>query len=90
MLTKYETLHAGVSREITMKEKVEKALEKIRPHLKADGGDVELVDITSDGVVTVRLKGACGCCPMAAMTMQFGITKMLKQEVPEIKEVKAE
>ncbi len=73
-----------------MKEKVLKALEKIRPHLQADGGDVELVDVTPDGVVTVRLKGACGSCPMAAMTLQFGVTKMLKQEVPEIKEVKAE
>lgn len=72
-----------------MKEKVLKALEKIRPHLQADGGDVELVDVTADGVVTVKLKGACGHCPMAALTLQAGVTRILKQEVPEIKEVKA-
>lgn len=72
-----------------MKEKVEKALAKIRPHLQADGGDVELVDVTNDGVVTLRLKGACGCCPMATITMQQGITRVLKQEVPEIKEIKS-
>ena len=72
-----------------MKEKVEKALEKIRPHLKADGGDVELVEVTPDGVVKVRLKGACGSCPMATMTLQMGITRVLKQEVPEIKDVQA-
>jgi Fe-S cluster biogenesis protein NfuA len=72
-----------------MKEKVMKALEKVRPQLQADGGDVELVDVTEDGIVTVRLKGACGCCPMAQMTLQHGVTRVLKQEVPEIKEVKA-
>jgi Fe-S cluster biogenesis protein NfuA len=72
-----------------MKEKIEKALAKIRPHLQADGGDVELVNVTPDGVVELRLKGACGCCPMATMTMQQGITRVLKQEVPEIKEVKS-
>ena len=72
-----------------MKEKVEKALQKIRPHLQADGGDVELVDVTVDGIVTVRLKGACGSCPMSAMTLQNGVTRILKQEVPEIKEVKS-
>lgn len=71
-----------------MKEKVEKAIEKIRPHLQADGGDIELVEVSADGVVSVRLKGACGCCPMAQMTMQHGVTRILKQEVPEIKEVK--
>jgi Fe-S cluster biogenesis protein NfuA len=72
-----------------MKEKVEKALEKIRPHLKADGGDVELVEVTPDGIVKVRLKGACGSCPMASMTLQMGIARILKQEVPEIKDVQA-
>lgn len=72
-----------------MKEKVQKALEKIRPHLQADGGDVELIEVTDDGIVKVKLTGACGCCPMAAMTMQNGVTRILKQEVPEIKEVKA-
>lgn len=72
-----------------MKEKVEKALAKIRPHLQADGGDVELVDVTADGIVKVRLTGACGCCPMATMTMQQGIVKTLKKEVPEIKDVQS-
>lgn len=72
-----------------MKEKVEKALNKIRPRLQADGGDVELVEITADGVVKVRLKGACDGCPMAQITMQQGITRILKEEVPEIKKVEA-
>jgi Fe-S cluster biogenesis protein NfuA len=72
-----------------MKEKIQKALEKVRPHLQADGGDVELVDVTKDGVVKVRLKGACGCCPMSAMTLQQGVFRILKQEVPEIKEVQS-
>lgn len=72
-----------------MRDKVEKALEKIRPHLESDGGNVELVDVTSDGTVKVKLKGACGSCPMAAMTLQHGITRVLKEEVPEIKEVQS-
>ncbi len=69
-----------------MKEKVEAALNKVRPALKADGGDVELVDV-QDGVVKVRLTGACGGCPMSQMTLKMGIERHLKQEVPEIKEV---
>jgi len=69
-----------------MREKVEAALDQIRPALLADGGDVELVDI-NEGVVTLRLTGACGGCPMAAMTLQHGIERVLKEEVPEIKEV---
>ncbi|MBA7716452.1 Fe/S biogenesis protein NfuA [subsurface metagenome] len=72
-----------------MKEKVESALNKIRPSLKADGGDVELVEVTSDGVVKVRLTGACGSCPMSQMTMKMGIERIIKDEVPEIKEVVA-
>ncbi len=72
-----------------MKAKVESALNKIRPSLKADGGDVELVEVTSDGVVKVRLTGACGSCPMSQMTMKMGIEKIIKGEVPEIKEVVA-
>ena len=72
-----------------MKEKVESALNKIRPSLKADGGDVELVEVTSDGVVKVRLTGACGSCPMKEMTMKMGIERIIKDEVPEIKEVVA-
>jgi Fe-S cluster biogenesis protein NfuA len=70
-----------------MKEKVEKALEKVRPHLQADGGDVELAEVTDDGIVKLRLKGACGSCPMAQMTMEFAIKRVLKQDVPEIKEI---
>lgn len=72
-----------------MKEQVEKALEKIRPVLQADGGDVELVDVTEDGVVKVRLKGACHGCPMAMLTLKNGIERRLQQEVPEIKGVEA-
>lgn len=74
---------------MSLKEKVEKALETVRPHLQADGGDVELVDVTEDGVVSVKLTGACGGCPMAAMTLQYGVTNAIKQAVPEIKEVKS-
>ena len=70
-----------------MKEKIEKALEKVRPMLQADGGDVELVEATDDGVVKLKLRGACGCCPMSQMTLKMGIEKLLKEEVPEIKEV---
>ena len=70
-----------------MKEKVESALDKIRPSLKADGGNVELVEVTSDGVVKVRLTGACGGCPMSQMTLKMGIEKTIKKEVPGIKEV---
>ena len=71
-----------------MKEKVEEALSHIRPALQADGGDVELVDV-SDGIVKVRLTGACGSCPMSQMTMKMGVEKTLKEKVPEIKEVVA-
>lgn len=70
-----------------MKEKVEAALNKIRPSLQADGGDVELVDITEDNVVRVRLQGACGNCPMALLTLKNGIERVVKEEIPEIKEV---
>ena len=69
-----------------MKAKVEAALDKIRPHLAADGGNVELLEV-SDGTVKVKLTGACGCCPMSTMTLRYGIERMLKQEVPEIKQV---
>jgi Fe-S cluster biogenesis protein NfuA len=69
-----------------MKEKVEKTLDKIRPSLMADGGNVELVDV-KDGVVSVRLTGACGGCPMSQMTLKMGIERLLKKEIPEVKEV---
>lgn len=72
-----------------MQEKVEAALEKIRPSLQADGGDVELVEVTDDGVVKVRLTGACGGCAMAQMTLKTGIEKALKEDVPEVKVVEA-
>lgn len=70
-----------------MKEKIKTALNKIRPALQADGGDVELVEVTSDGVVKVRLTGACGGCPMSQMTLKMGIEKRIKEEVVEVKEV---
>lgn len=70
-----------------MKEKVEAALEKVRPFLKRDGGNVELVDVSEDGVVKVRLTGACGGCPMSTYTLKQGIERSLKQSVPEVKEV---
>jgi Fe-S cluster biogenesis protein NfuA len=70
-----------------MKEKVEASLGKIRPSLNADGGDVELVEVSPDGVVKVKLTGACGGCPMSQMTLKMGIEKLLKKEVPEVKEV---
>jgi Fe-S cluster biogenesis protein NfuA len=69
-----------------MKESVEKALEKIRPALRADGGDIELIDV-ADGVVKVRLTGACGGCPMSQMTLKMGVERILKQQVPEVKSV---
>jgi Fe-S cluster biogenesis protein NfuA len=70
-----------------MKEQVETALGKIRPLLNADGGDVELLEVTPEGVVKVRLTGTCGGCPMSQMTVKMGIEKVLKKEVPEVKEV---
>jgi len=72
-----------------MREKVEAALNKVRPALMADGGNVELVDVDESGVVRVRLMGACGGCPMSQMTLKMGIERFLKKEVPEIKEVVA-
>jgi Fe-S cluster biogenesis protein NfuA len=71
-----------------VKEKVEAALDKIRPALRADGGNVELVNV-KDGVVSVRLTGACGGCPMSTMTLKMGIEKVLKEQVPGIKQVVA-
>jgi len=70
-----------------MKEKIEAALNKIRPALIADGGNVELVDVDASGVVKVKLTGACGGCPMSQMTLKMGIERILKKEIPEIKEV---
>lgn len=71
-----------------MKEKVQKALDKIRPMLQADGGDVELVDV-EDGVVKLRLQGACAGCPGAQMTLKMGVERQLRQEIPDVKAVEA-
>jgi Fe-S cluster biogenesis protein NfuA len=71
-----------------MRENVEKALEFIRPALQADGGDIELVDVV-DGVVKVRLRGACGGCPMSQMTLKMGVERVLKERVPEVKSVES-
>ena len=69
-----------------MREKVEAALAQIRPALQADGGDVELIDV-NEGVVKLKLKGACSGCPMSTMTLKHGIERVLKEQLPEIKEV---
>ncbi len=71
------------------KKKVEAALNKVRPALQADGGDAEIVDISSDGVVTLQLMGACGGCAMSTMTLKQGIERIVKMEVPEITAVEA-
>jgi Fe-S cluster biogenesis protein NfuA len=70
-----------------MKEQVQKALDMVRPSLQADGGDVELIDVSADGVVKVKLTGACHGCPMSQMTLKMGIEKIIKKQVPEIKEI---
>ena len=70
-----------------MKEEVQKAINIVRPNLQADGGDVELVDVSADGVVKVKLTGACHGCPMSQMTLKMSIEKIIKQQVPGIKEV---
>jgi Fe-S cluster biogenesis protein NfuA len=75
--------------EQTIEEKVQETIEAIRESLKSHGGDVELVGIDEDNTVRVRLQGACQGCPGAAMTMKMGIEKMLKEKVPEVKEVVA-
>lgn len=71
----------------TIKERVEKALEKIRPYLVADGGDIAMVDITDDMVVKVEMKGACHGCPFSLQTLKAGVEIAIKKEVPEIKQV---
>ncbi len=72
-----------------MKEQVEEALNKVRPNLQADGGDVELVEITEEGVVKVRLLGACSGCPMSQLTLSQGIERYLKEAVPDVVKVEA-
>lgn len=72
-----------------MSAEIEKALDQIRPALQADGGNVELVEVTEDGVVKVKLTGACGHCPMSTQTLKFGIERTLKEKVPSVREVVA-
>ncbi len=69
------------------KEQVEEALKQVRPALQRDGGDIELVSVEENGTIKVRLKGACGACPMSTMTLKMGVEKYLKQHLPEVKEV---
>lgn len=70
-----------------MKAEVEKAIKEIQPHLKADGGDIELVDVDKEGNVKVKLKGSCAGCPMSQMTLQWGVERYLKNKVPKVKKV---
>lgn len=72
-----------------MKEQVIAVLDKIRPSLQADGGDVELVDVSDDGIVRVHLVGACAGCPMSTLTLKNGIERLLKREIPEVQSVLA-
>jgi Fe-S cluster biogenesis protein NfuA len=74
---------------VEMREKVEAVLGRIRPAIQADGGDVELVEISPDNVVKVRLTGACVGCPMSQLTLKAGIERILKQEIPEVVAVEA-
>lgn len=67
-----------------MREKVQAVIDEIRPNLQADGGDIDLVDVTDDGIVKVRLQGACRGCPGAAMTLKLGVERLLRQRVPEV------
>ena len=70
-----------------MKEKIQKIIDEIRPALQADGGNIELIDVGEDGVVKVRLMGACGSCPMSQLTLKRGVEARLKAKIPEVKEV---
>lgn len=72
-----------------MRSQIEAALEKIRPSLQQDGGDIELVGVSEDGVVTVRLTGACGGCPMSQMTLRHGVERLLKEHVPDVSRVES-
>jgi len=72
-----------------MKEQIEQALDKIRPALQRDGGDIELVEVEESGIVKVRLTGACSGCPMSQMTLKQGVERIVKQLVPEVKSVES-
>jgi len=78
-----------VSEVNAIRERVESALERIRPAVQMDGGDVQLVDVTEDGVVTVQMMGACGGCPMSMLTLKAGIERIIKSQVPEVTEIVA-
>jgi len=82
-------LRSTVKKDTTMRTRVQSALDKMRPTLQADGGDVVLVDVSDDGIVKVQLTGACDGCPMSQMTLKNGIEKFLKAEVPEVKTVES-
>jgi Fe-S cluster biogenesis protein NfuA len=86
MLAYYHSKYKRKQKGESVKAKVEEVLKNIRPSLQADGGDVELVDI-KEGVVSLKLKGACAGCPMSTMTLKNGIERVLKQEISGIKEV---
>ena len=68
-------------------EQVQRAIQDVRPSLQADGGDIELVSVSDDGIVSVKLTGACGTCPMSTMTLKLGVENYLKKTIPEVKEV---
>jgi Fe-S cluster biogenesis protein NfuA len=88
--TKSDGRHDRLSSEgVLVKERVQAALDKIRPALQADGGDVELVEVTADGVVKVALQGACRGCPMSQLTLANGVERVLKDEIPEVVRVEA-
>jgi Fe-S cluster biogenesis protein NfuA len=72
-----------------MREQIEQALDKIRPALQRDGGDIELVEVEENGIVKVKLTGACGGCPMSQMTLKQGVERIVKQLVPEVKAVES-
>ena len=72
-----------------MREEVQAALDIVRPQLQADGGDAEIVEVTDDGIVKLRLTGACGGCPMSQMTLKMGIERILKDKVPSVKSVES-
>jgi Fe-S cluster biogenesis protein NfuA len=76
-------------KQMTLREKVEETLDKVRPQLQADGGGVDLVDVDDEGVVSLRLTGACAGCPMSTMTLKMGIERVLMKQVPEVKRVQA-
>lgn len=82
-------LAGSALQEDRMREQIEQALDKIRPALERDGGGVELVDVEEDGIVRVRLTGACGGCPMSQMTLKQGVERIVKQMVPEVKAVES-